>query len=128
MASNAAIASRYRITQGNNQNPLPISSATFVGSSHNVVQLTTATQNDGLYVLEVNGVVTDLGNNRVAENVPHQFVGTPPALDTDADGLSDYYEAKGWQVSVTAANGSVTTRTVTGDPTKPDTDFDGLND
>lgn len=49
-------------------------------------------------------------------------------LDSDLDGLLDNEEAKGWTVTVVLQNGTTTTRQVTSDPLKADTDGDKVSD
>jgi hypothetical protein len=48
-------------------------------------------------------------------------------MDSDADGLSDFFEKNGWEITFTDSQGTHTLL-VTSDPLLPDTDFDGLND
>lgn len=52
----------------------------------------------------------------------------PDTLDSDGDGLPDLAEENGWEVTVFLANGEVETRSVTTDPSKSDTDEDGVSD
>ena len=101
------------------------------------VTLTTSSQSDLGYVLEVVNV-RDLAGNQIAP--PERgvlpsvqgFRGTPPApgeiVDSDGDGLSDDVEQRGWTVRVTRLDGSVEAREVTSDPFTDDTDGDGMTD
>ncbi len=61
------------------------------------------------------------------------FRGTAPTgaeidEDTDGDNFGDWFEMKGWLLTVRYANGTTTTSHVTSDPLNPDTDGDGLDD
>ncbi|MDF1521271.1 MAG: hypothetical protein P1P87_00445 [Trueperaceae bacterium] len=101
------------------------------------VTLTTSSQSDLGYVLEVVNV-RDLAGNQIAP--PERgvlpsvqgFRGTAPApgelVDSDGDGLSDDVEQRGWTVRVTRLDGTVEAREVTSDPFTVDTDGDGMTD
>lgn len=98
------------------------------------VTLTTLSQSEIEYYLRVTNV-KDLAGNTVAppdRDNPYQvtFLGKPgdPSIDTDGDGLPDTLEQRGWSVKVTLTNDDEETRTVTSDPTDPDTDGDRLDD
>lgn len=100
------------------------------------VELTTRAQSDVKYELTVTNV-TDLAGNQLAapstgvDPSRATFTGTPPSgtpTDSDADGLSDAEELRGWTVPVTAVDGVTRKYEVTSDPTKADTDGDGLAD
>jgi hypothetical protein len=52
----------------------------------------------------------------------------PAAGDPDKDGISTSDEQAGWEVVISRAGTQLSTRKVTSDPTKADTDNDGLND
>ena len=115
--------------------------------NYSTVVLTTESQSEIDYSVKVANIV-DLAGNPLAPAVivggaridptVAQFQGTPPAaqvkngvptlVDTDGDGLTDDVEQKGWQVTVQNVDGTVTTRTVTGDIRLADTDGDGLGD
>lgn len=101
-----------------------------------VVTLTTASQNEVTYELIVTGI-QDLAGNVIAppdilvNPTRTQFAGTPPVdggPDSDGDGLSDALEQNGWAVNVTRVNGDIDSYTVTSDPTRADTDADGVSD
>jgi Concanavalin A-like lectin/glucanases superfamily/Fibronectin type III domain len=55
---------------------------------------------------------------------------TPSAggADSDGDTISDADELAGWDVSITRGGTQISTRKVTSNPAKPDSDDDGLND
>ncbi|MDX2037148.1 MAG: hypothetical protein SFX72_10885 [Isosphaeraceae bacterium] len=111
------------------------------------VILTTESQNELDYTVRVANMV-DIAGNPLAPPVivgglrfdptVAQFQGTPPQaavkngvptlLDTDGDGLFDNEEQRGWRVTVIAADGTVTSRTVTSDIRLADSDGDGLSD
>jgi hypothetical protein len=111
------------------------------------VILTTESQNEMDYVVRVANVVDLQGDplapavtvagQRIDPTSAH-FQGTPPQaevkngvptlVDTDGDGLFDHEEQRGWTVNITAADGSVFSRTVTSDIRLADTDGDGLSD
>ena len=110
--------------------------AASLSSDRTTVTLTTMSQSDIRYTLEVVNV-KDLAGNQIAPPErgvnPSEvtFVGTPPdgtPLDSDGDGLSDEEEQRGWIISVTMLDGSVVRREVTSDPLSPDTDNDGISD
>ena len=100
------------------------------------VTLSTLSQSDVVYNVQIANV-KDLAGNFIAppdrEN-PYiaTFRGTAPtgndATDSDGDGLDDNVEQLGWTVTVTAANGTKRTYSVTSDPNDKDTDDDGLDD
>lgn len=100
------------------------------------VKLTTLPQASKLYYVKVTNVVDTDGNQLAPKTLVHDpsvtsFVGLPPSgplEDTDGDGLSDFFEGKGWDVTVTKTGGEVSTSHVTSDPFKADTDGDGLGD
>ena len=114
---------RYSVTEQGV--PLEVTAVAFVGGRR-TVELTTAAQDDGSYTVAAAGVTDPAGNAATAAALA--FTGTPNPLDTDADGLPDYLENRGWDVTVTKADGTTATRHVTSDPTKADTDADGLLD
>ncbi len=105
------------------------------------VTLTTFPQSQIKYTLVVTEV-KDLAGNQIApkdrltgETNTAQFVGVPESgnpTDTDGDGISDAAEQLGWLVVIEKGAGESKTiierREVTSDPTKKDTDGDGLTD
>lgn len=100
------------------------------------VSLTTFPQNELTYLLTVTNIKDVDGNPLAPPDIlvnPTQatFAGTPPidgGPDTDGDGLSDNEEQRGWVVFVRLTNGQVVSRDVTSDPTRADSDNDGLSD
>ena len=97
-----------------------------------VVELTTLSQNELLYIVKVSGVRDGYGLpmsprvialGQVIDPSQASFQGTPPNearfRDTDGDGLTDNEEQRGWVVSVTKVDGTVMTRQVTSDPGEP---------
>ena len=118
-----------------------------LSNSRTTVTLTTMSQSDLLYTLEVTNV-TDLAGNQIAppdrfhDPSSLSFEGTPPdgpQIDSDCDGLSDAAEQRGWVVTVVNTDGTVGRSEVTSDPGDPaascadnlasqDTDGDGLDD
>ena len=108
-----------------------------------VVEITTLSQSSADYVLTVAGI-TDLSGKPISPPdilvSPAQatFRGIPPVafdnnpsdihVDRDGDGIADWYEMIGWDVTIELANGVVTQAHVTSDPYEADTDCDGLLD
>lgn len=108
------------------------------------VLLTTLTQDFDNYTLHVVGVKDAFGRELATatgiiappagvDPTRATFRGTAPTgaeidFDTDGDGLGDWFEMKGWMVTVKLANGREQTSHVTSDPFNPDTDGDGLDD
>jgi len=100
------------------------------------VDLTTMTQSDVAYVLEVVNV-KDLAGNQIApperglDPSVQRFTGSPASGvpdDLDGDGLGDAAEQAGWSVTILAEDGTRTVRDVSSDPALPDTDGDGVGD
>lgn len=107
-------------------------------------KLTTLTQDYDLYTLHVVGLrdmfgrelatpVGLLGPPAGGDPTRTTFRGTAPTqeqidLDTDGDGFGDWFEMKGWTVTVRFANGTEESFHTTSDPFSPDTDLDGIND
>src|SRR5262249_16326654 len=98
VADSAADPARYQITQQGAA--LQVVSARFAGSKH-VVELTTAEQNDGSSSLKVSGA-SDVAGNVLASGRA-AFTGRPSPVDTDGDGITDFYERRGYAVTVTQA-------------------------
>ena len=124
MAENALNPALYRISQAGTG--LQVKSVSFVGNEKRTVELTTEPQADGSYILAVSGAADLASNATTAAEIG--FSGTPSPLDSDADGLRDFVERRGWDVTVINADGTKATRHVTSDPFKVDTDGDGLTD
>jgi hypothetical protein len=101
------------------------------------VRLDTLSQADIKYLLTVSNV-KDLKGNPIAGSsgvdspATAIFVGTAPTQtdqkDSDADGLTDSAEQRGWTVTVLLVSGTAQQKTVTSDPFDPDTDGDGIGD
>ena len=123
------------------------------GASIDLVGATAQTQSNdhGLFVLEVgsgshqievhyNGVQLctacfSIGTNDavdVGDLYPGRDSGcdrpTGCTGDQDCDGLSDLDELAGWDVTIVLGDDSILTRHVASDPTRADTDGDGLSD
>jgi hypothetical protein len=127
-----------------------IVSAELMGPSNLSVRLTTQSQTDIRYSLQVTSMVDLAGNPfRVPEKGLEgldpskiQVVGVAPRgcddpddptcvseiVNSDGDKLSDSDELRGWTVTTTTAGGVTTTYTVTSDPNTADTDNDGVPD
>lgn len=143
-------ATLYRITAPARFPTVNVLSAQVLPPDYNRVRLTTMSQSDLVYTLEVTGI-EDLAGNPLAEPdilvdpTRTDFAGIPPDMgqlvDSDGDGLSDAAEQRGWLVAVRRLDGSMSSAHVTsnpGDPRRPpddpvnmlarDTDGDGLGD
>ncbi|MGH7806387.1 MAG: hypothetical protein ACREQJ_18710, partial [Candidatus Binatia bacterium] len=144
MADNVESPLRYAIVQ-ENVNPevgtVGVVSAEFVSDDRLSVLLTTRSQNEVTYKVTVSNVTDLLGNPMADREIiagvlvdptSFSFPGTPPTggdrVDTDGDGLSDNEEVLGWVVTIRKADGTTTSRQVTGSPDAVDTDNDGLDD
>ncbi len=140
LAAGAQEPSHYRITaellHGEELSPQAMLTVTraVLSSDRTTVTLTTLSQSDIRYTLEVVNV-TDLAGNQIAPPErgvnPSEvtFVGTPPGgapVDSDGDGLTDEEEQRGWIVEVKLLNGSVVRSEVTSDPLSTEVDGDGL--
>lgn len=109
-----------------------------LNANQTVVDLTTLGMADAQYRLTVSGIEDLAGNTLAPPDIlvnPSQteFFGIPPAnigahIDTDGDGLADWFEMLGWEVSYELANGVRVQAYVTSNPFEPDTDADGLSD
>ncbi|PNY79353.1 Ig-like domain-containing protein [Deinococcus koreensis] len=114
---------------------LEVTAATLV-SDGQTVELTTRPQSDVKYELAVSDVTDRAGNplappERGVNPSRATFVGLPPGgapVDTDGDGVGDAEEMRGWTIRITTLSSGVQAREVTSDPTRADTDEDGLND
>lgn len=142
MGMSAAYHENYRIS-GSDSAFLVITEAELMRGKTSV-KLTTLTQDFDDYTLHVVGVRDMFGNDLAAPDGllsspegpdPSRaaFRGTAPTqeeidFDTDGDGFGDWFEMKGWLVTVRLANGTVETFHVTSDPFQRDTDLDGLDD
>ena len=109
----------------------------FTGPAQTGVRLTTASQNEVTYELQVVNVQDLTGHELAPPELlvnPSEasFAGTPPTgadiVDSDGDGVPDNAELRGRLVSVVRSNGTVATMEVTSDPFSSDTDNDGLDD
>jgi len=109
-----------------------------LSADHTVVDLPTLSQADAFYRLTVSGI-HDLAGHPIAppdmlvNPTEASFFGIAPAaehehIDTDGDGLADWFEMLGWPVTIELANGQQVQAYVTSDPYNPDTDGDGLTD
>ncbi len=102
------------------------------------VKITTLGMADANYRLTVSGIQDLAGNSLAAPDIllnPTQteFTGIPPTdiqsqIDTDGDGLADWFEMLGWSVNIEFANGVRAQAYVTSNPFIADTDGDGLTD
>jgi hypothetical protein len=124
--------------------------AELIGPANLSVRLTTQSQTDIRYSLQVTGMLDLAGNPfRVPEAAleglnPSEItvVGVAPRgcddpddttcvseiVNSDGDKLSDSDELRGWTVTTTTASGVTTTYAVTSDPNTADTDNDGVPD
>lgn len=107
-----------------------------LNANKTAVTLTTLPQSEFTYRVAITNV-SDVAGNQIdypefyINPLLPSFAGTPSTgarVDTDGDGLSDSEEQFGWAVRVTLADGNVTCRDVTSDPTVVDSDGDGLDD
>ena len=143
-------ATLYRITAPARFPTVNILTAQVLPPDYSRVRLTTMSQSDLVYTLEVTGI-TDLVGNPLAEPdilvdpTRTDFAGIPPGsgdvIDSDGDGLSDAAEQRGWTVNVRGIDGTIGSVSVTSDPGDPrfplddpinllarDTDGDGVSD
>ncbi len=143
MGAEAGIAANYEI-RGTGTAFLVVTQAALRSGDPTIVDLTTLGQAADIYTLHVSGVKDMFGQNIASpsgiETLPGandpsraKFAGIPPGsrpeqIDSDGDGLADWFEMAGWDIMVTAVNGNRTTMHVTSDPFNPDTDGDGLTD
>lgn len=138
VADGADDASNYSIVQLNQQPEAGVLlvSAAAPSVDGTSVTLTTFPQNELTYLLTVTNIKDVDGNPLAPPDIlvnPTQavFAGTPPlqgGVDQDGDGLPDNEEQRGWVVFVQLVNGTIVSRDVTSDPTKADSDSDGLSD
>ncbi len=140
MGDSAVVASNYAVVTQSVQAEaagLIVSAADWLDQNdRTAVKLTTWEQSQIEYVV-VAFNVRDQSGNLLAPRTPlvdptsASFWGTgvsgEPA-DFDNDGLPDVEEQLGWIVTITLKSGEVIQREVTSDPTKSDTDEDGLDD
>lgn len=94
------------------------------------VTLTTLSQSNLDYSVKVTSV-KDL-ESRLIDSTANEadFIGKQgsTSTDTDKDGLTDVLEQEGWVVTIDEADTELSKRHLTSDPTKKDTDDDGVND
>jgi hypothetical protein len=143
MSPDAIVAANYSIFRENgagDPSRLIVTGARFVDKTETMVELTTLGQNEAQYKLTA-GTLHDrwgdtLGPKEVVGGIlvdPTSafFVGTPASgniADADGDGLSDFAEQAGYEVTVYLTDGRSISRHVTSDPTLVDTDQDGIFD
>ncbi|MCB9854715.1 MAG: IPT/TIG domain-containing protein [Phycisphaerales bacterium] len=109
-----------------------------LNANQTVVDLTTLGMADAEYQLTVSGIEDLAGNSLAPPDIlvnPSRtdFNGISPAnigehIDSDGDGLADWFEMLGWEVSYELANGVRVQSYVTSSPFEADTDDDGLDD
>ncbi len=142
MGAGAEEKAKYNIT-GTDSAFLAVVSAKLL-SDKTTVQLTTLTQDFDNYTVHVVGVKDAFGRELATpqgiiappagiDPTRATFRGTAPTgeeidFDSDGDTFGDWFEMKGWLVTVRLANGTEQTFHVTSDPFNPDTDSDGLDD
>jgi hypothetical protein len=126
--------------QPTNSGRVDILDATFRDNNYLTLVLTTQSQSDIRYVLQLSGLYDLAGNpfqvpEKGLEGLDPSTVtieGIGPTgdeiVDTDGDGLSDSDELRGWEVITTTAAGNKSRYTVSSDPLNPDTDGDGVTD
>lgn len=142
MGAGAEDKASYNIT-GSETAFLVVMSAQLLADK-TTVRLTTLTQDFDNYTVHVVGVKDTFGRELATpegiiappagvDPTRANFRGTAPTQaeidqDTDGDAFGDWFEMKGWFVTVRFANGTEGTSHVTSDPLSPDTDLDGLDD
>ncbi|HPF37716.1 MAG TPA: IPT/TIG domain-containing protein [Phycisphaerae bacterium] len=108
-----------------------------------VVEIATLSQSAVDYVVTASGI-TDLSGKPISPPdilvnpaqatfrgiAPVQYDVDPSSIqvDRDGDGIADWFEMAGWDVTIELGNGVVTQTHVTSDPYERDTDCDGLSD
>jgi hypothetical protein len=127
-------------SQRSNSGRVRITNATFLDDNYLTLVLTTQSQSDIRYILQLTGLYDLAGNpfqvpEKGLEGIDPSTVtidGVPPTgdeiIDSDGDGLSDSDELVGWEVVTTTAAGNESRYTVSSDPMNPDTDGDGVTD
>lgn len=136
-------ARNYEIT-GSDLAFLTVTAANQSLTDKRVVTLNTLSQGADMYTVHVVGVNDINGNPMAASDgllaFPDgpdpsraRFAGIPPGalieqIDSDGDGIADWFEMQGWMVTVRFTNGTTSTFHVTSDPFNRDTDGDGFND
>ena len=143
MNDEAENSSNYSIVQENvngEAGALTVTGASFYGADRKTVLLTTLSQSEVAYqvtavnVQDMHGQPIRVENSNFGYHTADtaSFAGTPPGGDTiadfDEDGLLDNEEQRGWMVRIVYTDGAIVEREVTSDPTKKDTDGDGLDD
>lgn len=142
MGGGAEDTGSYQVT-GSDTAFLVVMSAKLLADK-TTVKLTTLTQDFDNYTVHVVGVKDAFGRELATPDgiiappagidpTRAAFRGTAPTeeqidFDTDGDAFGDWFEMKGWLVTVRFANGTEATSHVTSDPLSPDTDLDGLDD
>ncbi len=142
MGDSAADPEHYDITTADT-GFLLVTDAVF-NSDRTTARLTTSSQALELYTVQAAGV-KDLDGNPIAapsssllaivglDPTKARFLGTPPGgvdehVDSDGDGVPDWFETLGWHVVIEDGRTNVERIFVTSNPHNPDSDGDGLTD
>ena len=136
----AELPDHYRITALQGAATVKVLSAELERPDLTTVKLTTLPQSEVEYVLKVVDIVDLSGKPIAAPSGPipadpsaTKFLGFgldahDPGEDHDTDGISDADEQRGYTINIRSTDGSITTRAVTSNPYKDDTDDDGVTD
>lgn len=132
MTESANFAANYEISRTTSDQQITRLTVTdaVLNEDETQVSLSTLTQSQVSYNVKVNNVQSKAGQ-AVGNSQDNTFIGkqaSGESADSDGDGLTDAEEQQGWQVIIFNGEREIERYRVTSDPLNPNSDGDELND